>query len=409
MQDTQLYAQILGISAPWSVDTVDLNLQAHRVTVTVSFNEGFEFACPTCQKASPRYDKKQRQWRHLDTCQFETIIKADVPRVTCSEHGTHQVAVSWAEKGSRYTEMFESLVICWLHEATIAAVAEQMNLDWDTVHGIQRRAVERGLARRESLAPTDIMIDETSAKKGHNYLTVVSEGPRILYVSENRDMESIDGFWKNLAAEALAGIRSVSVDLWKAYSSSTLAHVPDAENKLSLDRFHVAGYFGKALDKVRKSEHRALMAEGIESLKGTKYAWLRTSANIDNRSRKSFLEITRSTLKTARAWAMKETAHLLWDYIYMGAAEREWKRLLNWMKRSRLAPMIELADSLSKYLWMILNAVRLKVSSGCAEGNNSRIQKIKKMACGFRNTENFKYAVYFHLGKLDMMPRILPT
>ena len=93
----------------------------------------------------------------------------------------------------------------------------------------------------------------------------------------------------------------------------------------------------------------------------------------------------------------------------MGVAEREWKRLLSWMKRSRLAPMIQLSDSLKKHLWMILNAVRLKVSSGCAEGNNSRIQKIKKMACGFRNTENFKYAVYFHLGKLDMMPRILPT
>ncbi len=79
------------------------------------------------------------------------------------------------------------------------------------------------------------------------------------------------------------------------------------------------------------------------------------------------------------------------------------------MKRSRLKPMIELAQSIEKHLWMIINAIRLKASSGCAEGNNSRIQKIKKMACGFRNTTNFKYAIYFHFGQLDLMPRYLPT
>lgn len=120
------------------------------------------------------------------------------------------------------------------------------------------------------------------------------------------------------------------------------------------------------------------------------------------------MELTRSALKTARAWAMKETAHLLWDFLYIGAAQRGWKRLIGWMKRSRLKPMIKLARPIEKHLWMILNAIRLKVSSGCAEGNNSRIQKIKKMSCGFRNPQNFKNALYFHLGGLDIMPS-LPT
>lgn len=409
MNETQLYEQVLGVTTPWSVDSVELSLAEQRVTVSISFNDGHGFTCPVCSKPSPGYDKVSRQWRHLDTCQFQTTIRADIPRVECKEHGVHQVLVPWADSGSRYTQMFECIVIRWLQEASVASVAGMMNLDWDTVHGIQRRAVKRGLQRREKLAPADITIDETSEKKGHNYLTIVSEGKRVLYVSEGRNTESIDGFWKELPDEALQGIRSVSVDLWKAYTSSVLAHVPEAEDKLCLDRFHVAGYFGKALDKVRKAEHRELMAADDETLKGTKYDWLRTSAKIDNRSRRSFLEITRSTLKTARAWAIKETAHLLWDFLYMGTAERAWKRLFGWMKRCRLSPMVALARSLYKSLWMILNAVHLKVSSGCAEGNNSRIQKIKKMACGFRNTENFKYAVYFHLGGLDMMPAVLPT
>jgi transposase len=293
--------------------------------------------------------------------------------------------------------------------ATISSVAKQMCLDWDAVHGIQRRAVERGLERREVLEPVNITIDETSERKGHDYLTIISEGKRVLFVAEDREKESVNGFWKTLSYDSLQAIRSVSVDLWKAYSSSVLSNVPDAEQKLCLDRFHVAGYYGKALDKVRRSEHKAFMAVGDETLKGMKYDFLRTSAKIDNRSRKGFLEIARSSLKTARAWAMKETAHLLWDYLYVGSAEKGWKRLIGWMKRSRLAPMIELARSIEKHLWMILNAIRLKVNSGCAEGNNSRIQKIKKLACGFRNTQNFKNAIYFHLGELDLMPKLSPT
>ena len=409
MKDTQLYAQILGIASPWSVDSVALELASQNVAIKASFNEGFKFVCPVCSQPAPRYDKVRRQWRHLDTCQLQTIIQADVPRVDCKEHGVRQVAVAWAESGSRFTLLFEWLVIQWLQQATISAVAKQMDLDWDSVHSIQRRAVERGLARREAQSPENLTIDETSEKKGHNYLTIVSEGSRVLYVAEGREKESIDGFWKTLPHAALQGIQSVCVDLWKAYSSSVLAHVPEGKQKLCLDRFHVAGYFGEAMNEVRKSEHRELLADGDETLKGLKYDLLKTSANIDNRSRRGFLEIARSTLKTARAWAIKETAHLLWKFLYVGAAKRGWERPSGWMKRSRLKPMMELARSIEKHLWMILNAIRLKVNSGCAESNNSRIQKVKKMACGFRNTENFKNAIYFHLGGLDMMPRSLPT
>jgi transposase len=151
------------------------------------------------------------------------------------------------------------------------------------------------------------------------------------------------------------------------------------------------------------------MSEGDETLKGTKYDWLRTSACIDNRGRKSFMEITNIAWKTSKAWALKEIAHNLWGYVYIRVAEKEWKRLLSKMARSRLDPMKKLSKSLREHLWMIINAIRLQANSGNAESNNSRIQKVKKMACGFRNTENFKMAIYFHLGGLDLKPNLTPT
>lgn len=409
MNDKQLYAQILGITPPWTVDSVALSMETNTITIAVSFDPRHSFSCPECGKSCSRHDKKPRKWRHLDTCQLDTIIEGDVPRVRCEDHGVKLVNVPWAERGSLQTLLFEAIVLKWLEVASVSSVAERMNIDWDTALRIQHRAVERGLERRGPVSPVHITVDETSEKKGHNYLTVVSEGSRVIHVEAGREKDSIDAFWKTLSPNALKGIRSVSMDLWKAYRTSTLDHLPDAASKICLDRFHVAGYFGKAVNDVRKKEHRDLAAVGDETLKGTKYDWLHTSANIDNRGRRSFMEIANSALKTSRAWAFKEMAHGLWSYVYMGVAEKEWTQLLSRMARSRLDPVVKLAKSLREHLWMILNAIRLRANSGNAEGNNSRIQKVKKMACGFRNTENFKMAVYFHLGGLDMKPALSPT
>jgi len=409
MNDKQLYAQILGISPPWSVESVSLSLESNSVTVEVCFDQQHSFSCFECGVACPRHDKKPRKWRHLDTCQLETVIECNVPRTKCKEHGVKLVEVPWAERGSHLTLLFEAIVIRWLEVAPVSAVSERLNIDWDTASRIQHRAVQRGLKRRGPVSPINVTIDETSEKKGHKYLTVVSEGEHVIHVEAGRDKNSIDAFWKTLSPDALQHIRSVSMDLWKAYRTSTKDYVPDAESKICLDRFHVAGYFGKAVNDVRKKEHRVMTSEGDELLKGTKFDWLRSSTKIDNRSRKDFMEITRIALKTSRAWALKEIAHGLWKYVYIGVAEKEWKRLITRMARSRLEPMKKLAKSLREHLWMIINAIRLKANSGNAEGNNSRIQKVKKMACGFRNTENFKTAVYFHLGGLDMKPALLPT
>lgn len=409
MDDAELYRQILGIPAPWGVLGVRLSHDAREVVVKVGWVGPGQLCCPECGKPGPGYDTKVRRWRHLDTCQYTTFIEGEIPRLSCPQHGVLAVAAPWAEKGSRYTALFETLVIHWLKDAPVSAVARNLKMGWAAVEGVRDRAVRRGLARRGQLAPKDIGVDETSAKRGHHYLTVVSEGSRVLYVAENRDKAAIDGFWGQLAQAALAGLRSVSVDLWPAFLSSIRQHVPGAEEKMCLDRFHVAGYFAKALDQVRRKENRELLLLGDEALKGTKYHWLRSDAKVDNRSRRWFTELARSSLKTARAWAIKETAHRLWGYVRTGVAKKAWQELLGWMTRCRMKPMVELASSIRKNLPMILNAIRLKASNGHAESNNSRIQKIKKMACGFRSIHSFKNAIYFHLGGLDLLPTPTPA
>jgi transposase len=180
--------------------------------------------------------------------------------------------------------------------------------------------------------------------------------------------------------------------------------IEGAESKICFDRFHVAGHFGKALDKVRAAEHRELGGAGHSPLTKTKHDWLRTKANNEYKDKRAFLRLTRLNLKTARAWRIKEAASGLWSYAYRGAAERNWKALLGWIARCRLKPMIKVGAMVRNYLWGILNAIMLRVTNALAESINATIQKIKARACGFRNRSRFRTAILFHKGGLSLYP-----
>ncbi len=173
MQSREVFEQLLGLSRPWEVTDVDLALKENKVRVYVDLGKDAVLVCPECGEPCAGYDRRQRQWRHLDTMQYETLVIAEVPRLKCPEHGVRQISVPWAEDSSRFTALFEALVINWLKEASFAAVARQLSLTWDQVAGIQDRAVRRGLARRQLTPPRFIGVDETSFQKRHEYVTSV--------------------------------------------------------------------------------------------------------------------------------------------------------------------------------------------------------------------------------------------
>ena len=162
MRDKDLYAQILGIQRPWVVREVDLDLDGGEVCIHVCYDPQSCLRCPECGAEVPGYDTRERRWRHLDTCQYKTIVVADIPRCRCSEHGVRQVDVPWAEPGSRFTVLFEALVIDWLRETSMAAVSRRLGVSWDQIDGVMSRAVKRGLERREETSPKHIGVDETS-------------------------------------------------------------------------------------------------------------------------------------------------------------------------------------------------------------------------------------------------------
>ena len=161
MRDKELYARIVGIEAPWRVEDVELNLQQGEVVVRVA-HDGGPVRCPECGRPANRYDTRQRRWRHLDTCQYRTILAAEVPRVQCEHHKVKQIEVPWSESRSRFTALFEAVVIDWLQEASTAAVAQQLGLSWDEVDGVMRRADEARVPASLWTAAGGLGVDETS-------------------------------------------------------------------------------------------------------------------------------------------------------------------------------------------------------------------------------------------------------
>ena len=153
VRDRDLYSQILGLVKPWTVVDVDLNASNQEVIVRVESDASHKHSCPECGAACPRHDARERRWRHLDTCQFKTILVAKVPRISCPAHGVKQVAVPWAEPGSRFTALFEGLVIDWLKEASVSAVTRLLRVSWDEASGIMERAVARGWRERRGEVP----------------------------------------------------------------------------------------------------------------------------------------------------------------------------------------------------------------------------------------------------------------
>ena len=373
--------------------------------------ESTAWPCPLCAATSPGYDARERRWRHLDTCQYRTIVIAAVPRVQCPTHGVVQIAVPWAEEGARFTALFEALVIDWLHDASLTAVSRRLHLSWDEVDGIMQRAVTRGLARRPAVQPRRIGVDETAFQKHHEYVTVVSDldDARVLYIADDRREASLTAFYAGLGPTGCARLEVIAMDMWGAYISATHRVVPEADRKIVFDKFHVARLLGRAVDAVRRTEQRALQAQGVTTLTGTKYWWLTRADQMDAARWHQFTPLRESTLKTARAWALKEVAMQCWHYVRRGWARKAWRAWLAWAVRSRLRPMRVVAETIRKYLDGILNAIVTGATNARAEGLNSQIQALKRRACGFRNRNRFRHAIYFHLGGLDLYPACLTT
>jgi len=407
VQDKELYRQLMGLRDPWKVSEVRVDFEGLTVDVWVEWPPERKAPCPECGAGCAIYDhREERQWRHLDTMQFQTILHCRIPRINCSDHGVKSITVPWSGKNSRFTALFERLAIDVLLGCQNQAKAKELlGLSWDEVHLIMEKAVGRGLQRRSEGGITHIGVDEKSFLKGHRYATIMSDldNARVLDVARDRKEESLAELFRRIPEEQRQEITAVAIDMWEPYINAVEQLLPEAD--IVHDKFHIAKYLGEAVDKVRKSEHKGLKKEGAETLKGTKYLWLTNPRNWSDEQKQQFKELKNQGLKVGRAWSIKEMFSDLWDYTYEKSARNFFRKWYWWATHSRLKPIAEVAKKLKRHLDNILTYLRHRITNAVAEGINSKIQQVKSAARGFRNFENYRTAILFFCGKLDMYPQ----
>ena len=407
VRDIEFYAQVLGLVDPWFVEDVDLSVENKRVDITVSHHEGRLWACPECEAELPLYDHaEKRAWRHLDTGGFPTWLHARPPRVKCPTDGVRQVHLPWAEPRSRFTTAFERFAIDVLKETDISGASNILKTSWDECWGIMSRAVARGRAAKEHQVPALIGVDEKAARKGHSYLTLVYDiaGGTVEYIADDRKQTSLDGYFECLQPQERAGIKAVAMDMWAPYINSVKAHLTNADDKIVFDRFHIMKHMGEAVDTVRKREHRELRAEGIDTLTGSKYLWLYAEKNLPDKHKSGSGSSRRSTSRPPGP----------------GPSRSRWRRCGATSDRAGppvlqavvllghpLAPeaVIDVAYMIKRHLYGVLNYFSAaRITNAAAEGLNSKIQTIKKMAYGYRNKRALQDGHLFPLRWATALP-----
>ena len=403
MDQLALYDKIFQLKSPWKTISVNLDESTNTITVKVGFNNA-KLLCPKCGALSKCYDTRRRQWRHLDTCQFQTLIEADVPRIKCNQHGCLTTPVPWAEDSSRYTQLFESKVVDWASETSILALTRRFKLSWNAIDGIIRRAVNRGLRKRRKVSCIHLFVDETCIAKPREFITVLSiEKGQVLAIADGRSSESLLECFASVPIQYLNKVRSISMDLSTAFKKAVEDRFGRRANKLiAYDHFHIAKMLNEALNHVRTQEVRAM--PNIDQLHHykTRFIWLKGNKSRDEKVQEQLETQKQYLVNTSTVWYFKEQFRVIWKRSKPVQVKRIWQHWIRLAKETGIKPLVSVVETVERSLLGILNAMKYRVSNGRAEAINNNIKALARQSRGYRNKERCKTAIMFHFGKLDM-------
>ena len=395
---------ILDLGEEWVITNIEVNHKAQEVFLDIEYKSDY-YEDPESLESAKLYDHaEERIWRHLDILHYKSYIRCRIPRVLCKDGKVKQIAIGWADKHDRHTYDFEVKVIKLLQATkNQSKTALFMNCSFRLVNRIMHRAAYRGMQRRSinKVAFEHISIDEKSFKKGHNYITVLSH-PKIgvvIDVCENRDAQSVKRLLKKtFTHEQLENINTVSMDMWQPYINSVEYTMPKAE--IVHDKFHLIKYLNEAIDKVRRRE-----VKNNEELKNSRYLLLKNEKNLTPKQQLKFEKIKYANFNVTQAWWIKENFKSLFDYYHEENCAFE---LLNNWAQDSYKKCIKEIDKVIKMFFShargVVNALISGLNNAMAERLNGKIQEIKICSKGYRRYENFRSAILFFHGGLNLFP-----
>ena len=403
-----LFAAALGLTPPWKVLDIRFSEPQNRLDIWVGFSEGNTFDCPACgQDGMSVYDTKEKTWRHLNFFQYRTYLHARFPRIECSKGcGVKQVKAPWARPGSDFTLLFESLIMMLAQDMPVKAIAELTGEHDTRLWRILHHYVKEARAKMDYSKIQQVGIDETAAKRGHDYITlfVDLDTARLLFATPGKGKETVNTFVSDLRDHKgnPNNIGSVCCDLSPSFIAGVKSFLPKAQ--MVFDRFHIMKIINAAVDEVRRYESRE-----NELLKKTRYIWLKNPQNLTAKQRKKLDSLKNEHIDTVRAYNLKLSFQGFFDQPGLAAGEEYLKRWFYWATHSRLVPMVNAAYTVKEHWDGILNWFKSRISNGVLEGINSLIQAAKARARGYRNNKTLITMSYIISSRLNFnLPSLCP-
>lgn len=399
MQEREIFTLGLGLTPPWEVMSqhLDTGKQPHELQLELAADRGSQFPCPECGKPCNAHDFKELRWRHLNFFQHHCLITAKVPRVRCPEHGIKRIVVPWAREGSRFTLLFEQVVMSLVREMPVAAAArlvgERDKRLWRIIQHYVHRALESlDLSKLEAFG-----FDETASKRGHNYVTVFVDMKRssqpVVFATPGKGKQTVKDFKAWLEAHGGNGdnVLEVVCDMSPAFLAAVQEEFCSAN--VTVDWFHVVQLFTKAVDDVRKLEHQQNKLP-----KATRWAVLKGSG-LTEKQKLALQELEDGDFLTTIAWRIKEKLRWVRKAQTLRAARWRMTHFLN-HARSMLTDTPELEairkalNTLQMHMQRILQRWTSTYSNARMEGLNSLFQAARSRARGYRNNQTFITMIY---------------
>lgn len=391
----EIFSIALGLESPWQISTVSFDKANSKLDIHLTFTKGYKFKSEDGNSYTA-YDTVERSWQHLNFFQHHCYLHAKVPRVKQSDGKIKTQSVPWARSNSGFTLLFEAFSMLLIeNEMPVNKAAKIMSVYPNRLWTIFNYWISRAHSTDEIEGLEQVGFDETSTKKGHNYVTTMVDlnKKRVLYVTPGKDASCIEKSVAYLEDKQVdtQKIEQVCIDMSPAFISGCNTYLPDAS--ITFDKFHVVKEVNKAMDELRKLERK-----GNALLKGHKYTLLKSRLTPKLKEERDLL--LEYYPKLGEGYRLKELFNDFWDIKDKQEAEGYLAFWCDLVEESKIQPFIKASNTIKAHWTGIINYIESRINNGILEGINSKIQLAKKRARGYRNVKNFINMIYFICGKL---------
>jgi transposase len=309
------------------------------------------------------------------------------------------VTVPWARPGSNFTLLMEALLLELVRQMPVHGVARLTGISDSALWRVIHHYVDKAVEKIDCSDLAQVGVDETSARKGHAYISCFydMDARRLVFATEGRENETVAAFARFVGAHDgdSSSVREVSCDMSPAFIKGVREYLPNAE--VTFDKFHVSKVLNDALEKVRRTEWRK-----DKTVKGGRWALLKKPENLTPNQRKQLEDIMTRNAALAEAYRLKETFRDFYQQPDLESATGFLKAWVTMAEQSTIKPMVRAAKTLRNRGKGILRWFTSHLTNAVMEGLNSLLQAAKRKARGYRLHKTFITMAYLIAGKLDL-------